>query len=248
MNKISIIMPSYNSGLFIKESIDSVINQTYKNWELIIVDDCSNDNTVEIIRMFQLEDSRIKPIYLDNNKGAANARNIAIEKAEGDYIAFLDSDDIWNVDKLSEQINFMVSKDIDFSCTFYNKIDRNSNELGIVIEYPRTVEYNQLLKYCPGNSTVIYNSKKLGKYYVPKIKKRNDYLMWINIIKKAETLVCLEKCLGSHRVHTKSLSYDKKKLLKYHWEIYRKYENLTLSRSFFLLLFWIKKSVVGSKF
>lgn len=241
-------MPAYNASRFILEAIESVQNQTYEQWELIIVDDASTDSTLKLLESRAQVDIRIKVVKLEKNMGAANARNTAIENASGEYIAFLDSDDLWDANKLEEQLKFMERTGSNFSCTFYNKIDENSESLDRIIKYPETANYDILLKYCPGNSTVIYNSKKLGKFFIPNIKKRNDYIMWLEVIKQSNYLNCLEKVLSSHREHSDSLSSKKSSLIKYHWMIYRKYEKLSLLKSSFLILFWIKKSLIGSDY
>ncbi len=247
MEKVSIIMPSYNSEKYIKQAVKSVIKQTYLNWELIIVDDCSTDNTRKILKNLSLEEKRLIVIELDANKGAANARNKGIEYASGNYIAFLDSDDLWVENKLDNQIKFMKKNNVLFCCTFYDKIDSNSKSMENIIEYPEMADYESLLRFCPGNSTVIYNSSSVGKVFVPDIKKRNDYLMWLSLIKKAGKLYCLPEVLSSHRVHSQGLSSNKKSLIKYHWYIYRKIENLSYLKSIYLVFFWIKKSLIGTR-
>lgn len=248
MTKVSIIMPAYNASKYIKESINSVIKQSFTDWELIIVNDSSDDDTSVIIESYADEDGRIQVINLERNVGAAEARNIAIKKSVGAYIAFLDSDDTWLSDKLYKQINFMEKKNVGFTCSYYDKIDSESKPLNKTITYPYIADYNILLKYCPGNSTVIYNSKILGKHFAPKIKNREDYLMWLKLIRNAGNIYCIEEVLSTHRVHRESLSANKASLLKYHWNIYRKYENLGLYKSFNLLIFWIGKSLFGSKY
>lgn len=236
---ISIIMPTYNCGLYIGESLESVIKQTYSNWEVIIIDDCSTDNTQEIVNEYVSKDSRIKYFKLDKNSGAAVARNKAITLANGKYIAFLDSDDIWFEEKLSKQINFMKKNDYYFTCTSYTKIDENGNSLNRIINARTCSDYYEVLKTCPGNSTVIYDSEKLGKYQIPNIKKRNDYVMWLQIIKKSTHLYGLEEALGSHRIRTNAISSNKTSLVNYHWKVYREIENLSIIRSSYLISYWI---------
>ncbi|WP_214710808.1 glycosyltransferase family 2 protein [Exiguobacterium sp. s55] len=243
---VSVIMPTYNSEEFITDSINSVINQTYEKWELIIVDDCSKDKTVEIVEKIISIDSRIKLIRLATNKGAANARNSGIQLAAGEYIAFLDSDDIWMENKLDLQISFMVQNDYIFTCTYYDKIDWNSTSLSNIVKYPKEVTYQQLLYNCPGNSSVMYNANKISeKLYINPIRKRNDYLMWLNLIKKTQTLHCLDKVLMSHRVRNDSLSKNKSSLVKYHWIIYRNIEKLSFIKSVFLVTYWIGKTLLN---
>ena len=240
--KVSIIMPAYNCERFITEAIHSVQAQTYTNWELIVVDDCSTDQTREIIEKFALEDRRIISLKNEKNSGAAASRNKAVEAASGRYMAFLDSDDLWIKDKLEKQIGFMRSKHYSFTCTSYEKMDESSKKLGIVIP-ALNADYEGLLKRCPGNSTVIYDSNVLGKYKIPLIKKRNDYIMWLAVIKNAKELHGLDIILGFHRVGMKSISSNKFSLVKYHWRIYREIEKLPIYKCIYLVIFWIFKGV-----
>ena len=236
---VSIIMPAYNCEDFIGIALDSVIAQTYKNWELIVVDDCSTDRTGEIVQTRMSVDPRIRYHKLDVNSGAAIARNKAVDKAKGKYMAFLDSDDIWFPEKLDKQISFMKQNGYTFTCTSYTKIDEQGNSLNRTIKAKDRRDYDGVLKTCPGNSTVIYNSEKLGKYKIPYIKKRNDYLMWLQVIKKAKYLYGIEEPLGSHRIRTDSISSNKASLVGYHWKIFREIEQLSFVKSSYLILYWV---------
>ena len=180
---ISIITPTYNCAQFIGETIKSVINQTYTNWEMIIVDDASNDNTEEVVK--SIKDERIKYIRLKENSGAATARNIAMENASGKFMAFLDSDDIWIKDKLEKQVKFMIDNNYNFTCTAYEKMNEKGDSLNKVFKPKKKADYNRILLDCPvGNSTVMYNVSNLGKFQVPNIRKRNDDALWLQILKK----------------------------------------------------------------
>jgi len=240
---VSIIMPAYNCGDFIGIALDSVVAQTYQNWELIVVDDCSTDNTAEIVKEYMRRDSRIKYLRLDKNSGAAVARNTAIDIAKGKYIAFLDSDDVWFPNKLSKQIEFMKKNGYTFTCTSYTKIDEKGNYLRTVKARIKN-DYEDILKNCPGNSTVIYDSEKLGKFKVPNIRKRNDYVMWLQVIKKAKYLYGLQEPLSSYRIRRGSLSKNKLTLVKYHWKVYREIEKLPLLKSVYLIIYKIATTVV----
>lgn len=234
---VSIIMPTYNCGPFIKESIESIINQTYSNWELIIVDDCSKDNTEEVVK--SINDSRIKYNKLTENSGAAKARTIAMKKASGNYIAFLDSDDLWYKDKLEKQIKFMEQNNYCFTCTQYEQIDEKSNLLNKTIKTVKKANYNRILLDCPiGNSSVMYNVDKLGKFEVPNIRKRNDDALWLQIIKKAKYIYGMNETLMQYRVRKNSISSNKLSLVKYHWQLYRKIEHLSIARSIFHICYW----------
>ncbi len=235
--RISIIMPTYNSEKFISASIFSVKNQTYSNWELIIIDDCSSDNTEQAIKEFSSSDHRIKYIKLDKNSGAAVARNRGVEIASGEYLAFLDSDDVWLPSKLEKQLKFMMGNGYLFTSTNYEYVDEQGQSLGRVTKsYPK-LDYHGLLKHGPGNSTIMYHVKETGKLFVPDIRKRNDYLMWIGLIKKTKYLYGLDETLTQYRVRSNSLSEKKLDLIKYHWIIYRDYEELSLLYSLYLIFY-----------
>lgn len=236
---VSIIMPAYNCGDFIGITLDSVINQIYQNWELLVVDDCSTDNTSQVVKEYIKKDNRIKYHKLDKNSGAAVARNKAISFATGKYMAFLDSDDVWFPEKLAKQISFMEENNYSFTCTSYTKIDEQGQYLNRTIFAQPRRDYNGVLKTCPGNSTVIYNAEKLGKFQIPDIKKRNDYVMWLQVIKRAKYLYGVEEPLGSHRIRSEGISANKKKLVGYHWKVYREFEKLSLLKSSYLVVYWI---------
>lgn len=236
---VSIIMPAYNSEDFIGYAIESVIAQTYSNWELIIVDDCSTDKTAQIINDYSKNDSRIKYKKLSANSGAAVARNKAIEFATGRFIAFLDSDDVWVQNKLEKQINYMITNNYSFTCTSYDKISEHGVSLGKIRKAKVKSDYNGVLHTCPGNSTVIYDAGRIGKFFIPDIKKRNDYVMWLQIMKKVNYLYGIEEVMGSQRMRTGSISSNKTSLIKYHWKVYREIEKLSFIRSLYLIGYWI---------
>jgi len=240
---VSIIMPAYNCGDFIGTTLDSVINQSYKNWEVIVVDDCSTDSTADVVQEYIKKDNRVKYHKLEKNSGAAVARNKAVDLATGKYMAFLDSDDVWFPEKLTKQIGFMEENDYGFTCTSYTKIDEQGKYLNRTIFAQQKRDYNGVLKTCPGNSTVIYNAEKLGKFSIPDIKKRNDYVMWLQVIKKEKYLYGIEEPLGSHRIRTEGISSNKKSLVGYHWKVYREIESLSLLKSCYLILYWVVATV-----
>jgi len=236
---VSIVTPTYNCGKFITETIESVIGQTYKNWEMIIVDDCSKDNTQEIVKKYLKNDKRIKYIKFEKNQGAAIARNTAIREAKGRYIAFLDSDDLWSKDKLEKQINFMKKNSYSFTCTAYEQIDENNNLLNKIIRPKIKADYNRILLDCPvGNSTVMYNVDELGKFEVPNIRKRNDDALWLQILKKEKYIYGLNEILMQYRIRQNSISSNKLDLIKYHWQLYRQIEHLSIFRSVFHICWW----------
>lgn len=236
---ISIITPTYNCGKFIGETIESVIKQTYENWEMIIVDDCSTDNTKEVVEGYIQKDNRIKYHLLETNSGAAVARTRAMELAQGDYMAFLDSDDLWMSNKLESQLRFMKDNNYNFTCTEYEQIDEQSNLLGKIIKVKNKTNYNGVLLSCPvGNSTVMYNVREMGKFKVPNIRKRNDDALWLQMLKKEKYIYGMKETLMQYRIRANSISSNKLDLVKYHWYLYREIEHLSILRSTFHICCW----------
>lgn len=236
---ISVITPTYNCADFLGETIKSVQMQTYQKWEMIIVDDCSTDNTKEIVEKYMHNDTRIKYFCLKKNSGADVARTRAMEIANGNYMAFLDSDDIWTEDKLKRQLSFMEKHNIAFSCTSYEQIDEEGKKLNKVIKSVPKVDYNRLLLDCPvGNSTVMYNVEKMGKFTVPNIRKRNDDALWLKMLKQEKYIYGIESVLAKYRIRKNSISSNKFKVIKYHWILYRDIEHLSVARSLFHITYW----------
>ena len=219
---VSIIMPSWNTAEFITESIQSVIDQTYQNWELLIVDDCSTDNTDEVVETF-LTDSRIKYFKNEHNSGAALTRNRAMREAQGEWIAFLDSDDLWFPDKLVKQIEFMIKGGYVLSYTEYEKIDEDGASLGIYVSGPNVVNRRKMYHYdYIGQLTMMYSAKHFGMVQIKDIKKNNDYAIRLQLYKKPETEgYLLKENLAKYRVRKKSISHDKlSKKLRSHYDLF----------------------------
>lgn len=216
---VSIIMPSWNTGRFIAESIQSVLNQTYQQWELIIVDDCSTDNTDEVVTGFQ--DKRIRYFKNKVNSGAAVTRNRALREAKGEWIAFLDSDDLWEPEKLEHQLKFMKKHHYVFSYHEYMKIDENSRSLHIHVSGPEVVTKKRMYNYgYPGCLTFMYSAKTIGLIQIKDIKKNNDYAILLKLCKKANCYL-LKENLAQYRVRKKSISHDKiSKKLKSHYDLF----------------------------
>ena len=245
---VSIITPTYNCGRFIAETIDSVLNQTYQNFEMIIVDDCSTDNTKQIVDNYSVNDPRIKYHCLEQNSGAAVARTTAMALAEGEYMAFLDSDDLWTADKLEKQLKFMQDNNYAFTSTDYEQIDEDGAPLNRVIKTVKKIDYNRLLLDCPvGNSTVIYNVEKMGKFEVPNIRKRNDDALWLQMLKKEKYIHGMPETLMKYRIRKNSISGNKFKVIKYHWILYRDIEHLSVIRSAFHIAYWCLIKVLKIK-
>ncbi len=221
---VSIVMPSYNTSKYIKASIESVINQSYTNWELIIADDCSTDDTDEVIKPY-LSDGRIR--YLKNNKnsGAAVSRNYALREAKGKWIAFLDSDDLWHPEKLEKQIEFMENGDYHFSYTNYEEIDEQSNPLGVSVTGPRRITKQGMYNYCwPGCLTVMYNAAIVGLVQIEDIKKNNDYAMWLKVCRKADCYLLNEQ-LAKYRKRSGSISrHGIKTMIGWHYKLWHEAE------------------------
>ena len=231
---VSIITPSYNSEQFISQTIDSVLAQTYENWELIIIDDCSIDNSNKIIEAHMQRSEKIKLILLKNNSGPAIARNKGIEQAKGRYIAFLDSDDLWMPEKLSKQLTFMQKNDIALSFTSYYHMEEESEKIIQYIYALNKVNYSELLKKnIIGCFTVMYDTEKLGKVYMPDIRKRQDYALWLTILKKVPYAYGLDEMLGYYRVRSNSVSSNKILSSKYNWKMYRDIEKLPLHKAIY---------------
>lgn len=249
---VSIIMPSYNTAKYIGESIESVLNQTCNNWELIIVDDCSVDNTDEVVNNF-LKDNRIRYLKNSTNSGAAISRNRALKEAKGRWIAFLDSDDLWNKFKLEEQINFMKKYNYSFSYTNYEEIDENGKSLGIMVTGPKKITKRGMFNYCwPGCLTVMYDANKIGLIQIKNIKKNNDYAMWLKIIKK-ENCYLVNKTLGSYRKRNGSISNQSYfYLIKWHYKLFKDIEDKSIIYSLILtirnLIFGIIKKIKYKKY
>lgn len=218
---VSIIMPSYNTERFICETVESVLAQTYEDWELIIVDDCSTDGTDAVIEKY-LGDPRIRYLKNERNSGAAVSRNRALSEARGRWIAFLDSDDIWVPEKLSRQIAFMESGGYAFSYTCYSEIDENSEPLGRTVCGPRRITKTGMYNYCwPGCLTVMYDGEVVGTVQIADIKKNNDYAMWLKVCRKADCYLLAED-LARYRKRAGSISnHSYGKLIKWHYRLFR---------------------------
>lgn len=226
--KVSVITPTHNGEKFVKETIYSILNQTHKNLEVLIVDDCSSDNTVKIIKSF--DDPRIKLFQNEINSGAAFSRNKALKEASGDYIAFLDGDDIWFPTKIEEQLSFMVKNSYDFSYTEYELINETSDRIGIYFVGPKRVNYRRFLRIdYVGTSTVMYKRSIYPVLSIPNdIYKRNDDAMWLLLSKKADCYL-FPKILAQYRKSGSSISSGNKiKLFKYHIVLYKKLYNYSL--------------------
>lgn len=242
-HKVSIITPLYNSESFIAETIQSVIAQTYTNWEMLIVDDCSTDNSKSIIEDFSKHDDRIKYFKTSSPSGSPTIpRNIGIEMASGRFIAFLDSDDLWNSDKLQLQIPLFNDEKVGIVFSDYEKINEEGQSDKRFIFAPNKVSYKDLLK---GNViaclTVIFDSEKLSKLYFTK-QGHEDYVFWLSILKKGYIAKNVGHVLAKYRVRKSSVSSNKFKVIKWYYEIYRKNEKLSVPQTLYYLIIALSKS------
>lgn len=221
---VSIITPSFNSEKFIRETIKSIQNQTYSNWEMIIVDDCSTDNTFSIIKEMALNDNRIRFFRLEKNSGTGIARNSALSKSKGKYIAFVDSDDLWKPTKLEKQIDFLLIYKLPFTFSFYECIDEEGTSINKRVEAPRNLSYLQLF-FCNyiGNLTGIYDVDYFGKIAISSTRKRQDWMMWLTVLQKIKTAQPIPESLAYYRIRDNSISASKIDLLKHNFAVYRRF-------------------------
>lgn len=221
---VSIIMPSYNTGKFIQEAVESVLAQTYPHWELLIVDDCSNDDTDAVVKPY-LTDVRIKYLKNEQNSGAAVSRNRALREAKGKWIAFLDSDDVWHTEKLERQIRFMKQNGYAFSYTNYIEMDEGSKPNGKWVTGPKRISKHGMYNYCwVGCLTVMYDAETVGLIQIADIQKNNDYAMWLKVCKMADCYL-LDEILAKYRRRSGSISnHGYGKLIKWHYRLYRQAE------------------------
>ena len=230
-NKVSIITPVYNCEKLLEKTIECVVNQTYKNWELLLVDDCSQDNSAEIAKKYADKDVRIKYFKLKENSGAAVARNTALNNSTGRFIAYLDSDDLWKKEKLEKQVNFMLKNNYAFTCTDYEKINEDGESLNKIVKIPKEVNYNLFLRNTIIQTVgVMVDTKLTGKelLQMPNIRRRQDAATWCQLLKNGFNCYEVPENLSYYRVVTNSLSSNKFKAIKMNWYWYRKIEKLPL--------------------
>ena len=235
---VSVIIPAYNCERFISETIESVIAQTYPDWEMVIIDDKSTDRTEEIIESYARKDGRIRFYRNESNIGAAETRNKGMELAEGEFMAFLDSDDLWAPKKLEKQIDFMRKNDHAFTCTSYEHISEEGEKTGRVFSPRQKANYRQVVLYnSVGNLTVVYNVKKLGKFTAPNVFAREDYGLWLSILKKEDYIWGLPEVLAYYRIRKASCSRNKFRMVKYQWILLHDVERLGFFRSCLNILY-----------
>lgn len=231
---VSIITPCYNSEGFIAETINSVISQDYKQWELIIVDDKSTDETCKIVENFMQLHRNIRLIQLENNGGVANARNVGLKETNGKYIAFLDSDDVWLKEKLSKQVAYMEEKSLPMSFCAYNRINEQGDIISKKIEVPFNVNYNQLLSH----NVIIFSTSMTLKSAIGDLKFKKagheDWIFWLDLFKKCGAGYGINEPLALYRIRNNSVSSNKLKVIGYTWKILRESEKIGLFKSIYL--------------
>lgn len=237
---VSIITPAYNAAAYITETIESVLAQTYPNWEMLIVNDCSKDNTEEIVQSYAKKDKRIKLINLKQNSGAATARNTAIQNAKGRYIAFLDSDDLWKKEKLQKQIQFMQKNGYAFTYTSYEHFKETKENIQNQVQIPKSLNYNQALK---GNKigclTVMLDKKQIQNIHFT-TQKHEDYILWLNILKQGRTAYGIQESLALYRTgNNKSISGNKLQSALWTWKVYRESQKLSVVKSMYYMWFYV---------
>jgi len=224
---VSIITPSYNSLCYIDEAINSVFEQTYTNWELVIIDDCSNDGSYDVICAYARKDSRIKVFRMDVNSGPAVCRNKAMQIAQGQYVAILDSDDIWMPGKLDKQLSLFAQSKPAVVYSYYEKIAEDGSRDNRVIKSKQVNSYSDLLKTNSiGNLTAIVDRFLTGNIQIPIVPAHEDYAFWLSLAKSGFTFMCLPEVTALYRCHSNSFSANKWKVARSQWLIYRKVEKL----------------------
>lgn len=244
---VSIITPCYNCAATLAATVDSVLAQDFPDWELLLVDDASSDGTVDLAEAYQQRDGRIRLLRREKNGGAARARNLGIENARGRYIAFIDADDVWLPHKLSRQIALMRERGWPFSFTAFQQVNDDGDELER-IGVPERVSYRQLLKtnYI-GCSTAVFDREELGRESMPDIRKRQDFGLWLRLLKRTPFAYGIDEALTRYRVHSGSLSANKSRVAGYNWHLYRRVEGLSLPASVYYFMHYAMRGLLRSK-
>lgn len=243
---VSIVVPVYNKQRFLSETIESVQKQSYAEWELLLVDDCSKDESYEIACAYAKADARIRPIRQEKNQGAAKARNRGVQEARGRYLCFLDADDIWEPDKLEKQLAFVMEEEIPFCFMGYEFADEAARGLGKIVHVPKTITYHEALKNTTiFTSTVMIDRSQIADedIFMPEIASE-DTATWWKILKKYGKGYGLDENLVRYRRSANTLSSNKLEAIRRIWCLYRKQENLSLIKSLYCMVFWAVRAVI----
>jgi len=244
LDSVSIVTPTYNSENFISETIQSILNQSYTNFELIVIDDCSKDNTVEIVKTFSEKDSRVNLIQLELNSGAAVARNIGLENSKGRFIAFCDCDDIWFENKLEYQIRFMLEKSIPISFTSYQLINEKGVSMNKVINAIDKITYLEYLKNTIiGMSTAMIDTSLVKEFRFENIRTRQDTMLWITLLKRGHVAYGIKEVLVKYTVRSNSISANKFKAASKVWDLYYNMEKMGLFKSSYYFIFYVLNAI-----
>lgn len=231
---VSVIMPCYNAARFVESAIRSVLQQDYTEWELLVVDDCSKDDTAARVQAMAKDEPRIRFFQLEHNAGAAAARNKALREAKGRYIAFLDSDDLWLSEKLSRQLAFMKQHDYAFTYSDYQLMDEEGTLTGKRMHMPRRLSYHgYLFNTAIGCLTVVIDRVKTGDFAMPDLRTSQDAATWLLLLKRIPYAYALRECLATYRLVSTSNTASKKKAAKDVWRLYRYHEHLPLLQALF---------------
>ncbi|MGC4129217.1 MAG: glycosyltransferase family 2 protein [Bergeyella sp.] len=237
MPEVSIITPCYNSSKFLQETIDSVLNQTFQDWEWLVTDDSSTDNSVEILN--NQNDSRIKIFKTEKNGGAGHARNISLQNATGRFITFLDADDFWEANFLEEMVGFMKKENAELAYSTYSRCDESLKPVLEDFEADKVVTFKNLLKTCRLSLlSSMYDSQRVGKEYFPEGSKREDHIMWLNLLKKIPEGKPLKKTLSKYRMLPDSVSRNKKNIMKDQYLVYRDFMRFSTLKSLYFTVNW----------
>lgn len=237
MCRVSVITPAYNASKYIGDTVASVRAQSFVDWEMIIVDDCSIDDTYQLVAALASEDARIKVIKHQSRRGVAAARNTALDLAVGEYMAFLDCDDLWLPDKLQKQIEFMVTNGYVLTYTMYQKFASETGKRGKIIKVPNKMTANDILgNTAIGCLTVMVNRKRVGVFHMPLIKHTEDNCTWQEILSRGYVAYGLKENLALYRVGNVSLSSNKMKAARLQWDTYREYYKFSVFKSSYYFL------------
>lgn len=241
---VSVIMPLYNAEKYVEQSVRSVMSQTFTDWELIVVDDCSRDSSACIVERLADEDSRIVLLHTDRPSGSPTVpRNLGVERASGRYIAFLDSDDMWMPEKLQEQLQYFENEDTRIVFSYYKKIENDGTERKGVVKSPSRVDYQRLLRgNVIGNLTGIYDTERCGKHFFERLG-HEDYVYWLHILREGGYAVNTQRVHAMYRLTVNSVSRNKMKIFLWDWHIYRHVEQLSLLHACFCFACYAVKGI-----
>lgn len=237
MPEVSIITPVYNAEKFLEQTISCVLNQTFSAWEWIITDDCSTDDSLKILN--QINDPRVKILKSEKNGGAGKARNLSLEKSTGRYITFLDADDFWEPNFLEEMLAFMKKENAELAYSNYARCDENLKPIIADFEADKEVTFKNLLKTCRLSLlSSMYDSQRIGKEFFPVGSKREDHVMWLNLLKKIPVGKPLAKTMSKYRMHSTSISRKKNQIMKDQYLVYKEHMNFSVLKSTFYTATW----------